>query len=36
MHISQDLKCNKDFIKTIERGYAPGLAFIAEKVSSQR
>jgi hypothetical protein len=33
MHISQDLKCNKDFIKAIEGCYAPGLACVAAKVS---
>jgi hypothetical protein len=33
MHISPDLKCNTDFINTIEGCYAPGLAFVAEKVS---
>jgi hypothetical protein len=33
MHISQDLRCNKVFIKQ-RRVYAPGLACIAEKVSS--
>jgi hypothetical protein len=31
MHISQDLRCNKVFIKQ-RRVYAPGLACVAEKV----
>jgi hypothetical protein len=33
MHISQELSVNKDFINTIEGWDAPGLTFIAEKVS---
>jgi hypothetical protein len=36
MHISQDLKCNKDFINTIGGCYASGLAFVAEKISFLR
>jgi hypothetical protein len=33
MHISQDLRCNKVFVKQ-RRVYAPGLACVTEKVSS--
>jgi hypothetical protein len=36
MHISQDLNYNKDFIKAIEGWYAPGLAYVAKKVSFLR
>jgi hypothetical protein len=32
MHISQDLRCNKVFVKQ-RRVYASGLACVAEKVS---
>jgi hypothetical protein len=35
MHISQDLRCNKVFVKQ-RRVYAPGLAFIAEEFSFHR
>jgi hypothetical protein len=35
MHITQDLKCNKD-LSILEKGLCSGLAYIAEKVRFHR